>query len=464
MKKNLALILLLLILVPRTEAAKTLRPIVKEFTEADAPQLQKKSAAYEEYKNNTEKNFKIEGSLKKNYVEYAQRITVPGMISAHPLQKIAKIIGPLNGIIFKGDKVYLRWIGGPSPQVGSVFSVYSPAIVLQNVDNPTDFIARVPKKEHESWPKDFRPAGYMYDTNAEIQITNVSAGLVEAVVMNLRGIISVDDEIMLPLPRYQSITPITSSHPVTAAVVAGSPYDRLATMPHNFVYINRGSRDGMKIGHIFEAVESVKLEESNTKAPSRSLGSAIIVFVSDAFSTAMITNQFDMIHVGSLLKTKNIGPEGPENFKLRSGEILPLTAAPIAVAPQEFDLKSKVESIKTDQPDIKAAKPILEKPKLSELDELEKREQAKTLTMEEKNRLEQLNKQESASKEQEPSPNTQAQIPANPPDGDAPSLPPPPSAFVQGKNTAIKDKKKNLKKDKKKSRDEEELNQLMMQN
>ncbi len=431
---------------------------IKDYVEKGNKSPQEESAEYQEYKKQGANSQFLESGLRKNYSEYSNRITPPGLISARPISRIAKIIGSEKIQYFLGDTVFLHWFGAPGPKEGAVFSIYSPAVVLQNIDNPTDFIARRPKAEHESWPEGFRPAGYMYDTNGELKITKISAGLVEAVITNIRGVVSLDDEIMLPMPRYQSIKPIPGSYQITASVVSGSPYERLTTMPHNFVYINRGSRDGIKIGRIFEAVESVKIQGSDTLKQNRRLGEAIVVFVSDAFSTAMIVDQFELIHVGSLLKTKTVGAESAEKFTLRTGETLPFVPNSTAASMELFETHEKPLAEKSVSQSMERLQKNI---KLSELDELEKRESIKSLTAEEKNRLNQLNTQESASKEAAPSAESAATVDIN---SDTPSLPPPPSAFVQGKNVAQKDKKKAAKKDKKKARDEEELNQLMMQN
>jgi len=426
------------------------------------------SDTYKLYKEKLKANVRLEGGLTPIKKKVLSKITVPGMLSSRPMNRIAKIIGPSNNGFFLGDRIFLSWLGAPGPKVGDVYSTYTPAIVLQNKEDPTDFIARPRPDNPEDLPKAFRLAGFMYDSTADIQITKISSGVVEARIINMTGTLSINDEIMLPMPRYEKINPIDGGLQLSAAIVSGSPYERINTMPGTFVYLNRGSRDGIKVGRVFEAAESIKFPNSSSTSSNTSskqlLGEIMVVFVSDAFSTALITKQFDIIRIGSLLKSKQIGQDTVENFTLST-----LDPHPISIAPQRYQPQVVPTPHKTPIPTTGGA--------LSELDALEKNEEILGLSAQERARLEQLNAQESAPRNTGYAPiSPEAPLNIQAPSSDsfqtdgslssssneAPSLPPPPSAFVQSKETAKKDDKK--KKTKKKNRDEEELNQLMMQN
>lgn len=444
---------------------------VKEFIEEDIKPSVEFSKDYLAYKKKSapiEDSFKVEGGVNRSYKVISQRVYVPGFASSKPLPHIARLIGPSNTQFFLGSKVFLKWVGAPGPREGAIYSIFTPMVLLQNSANTSDFLAQAygPKEP----PKGFHHAGYLYDTNGEIRITKISQGLAEGIITKMRGQINIDDELMLPMPRYESITPINTGIQTYAAIVGGSPFERLIPLLDTFVYLNRGAKNGVKVGQVYEAVDDIPLEGKVANKPQHSLGEAMVVFVADNFSTAVITKQFDSIRIGSILKSKQDGPIARgEHYTLFVSEQVPYTKQP-PVSDQPIFTPEK--PFIPEKPTAKVEQPAIatQEAPLSELDKLERRERAMSLTAEEKLRLEQLDREETTKKAAvddtvAPSPESfdaNGGVKADP-TNEAPSLPPPPSAFVQQKEVAKKDnKKKQTKKDKSK-RDEEELNQLMMQ-
>jgi hypothetical protein len=392
----------------------------------------------------------IIGSVRQNYAQFTNRVIVPGFISSAALTDIATLAGPnnLTASFRIGDTAYFSWVGTPGPREGARYVAYTPAVVLQSVLNPTDFIIRARPKRAADYPENYRMAGHFYESNGTIRITKIKQGLVEGVIESLSGQISIGDQLMPTIPVKTNIQAATGGIQLAAAVVAGSPVDRLSTTKRSFIYINRGSRDGIREGRIFQAVESVPVDRAITNmAPEISVGEAMVVHVSDSYSTAMITRQFDVIRMGSLLKTKQelSGIESNEPFRNLFPGAPPAAKEDSEEIPNLGDMSLPVDD-SLPEPAVRRRPP--EEPALSELDALEKAGNFNSLTPEEKSRLGRLSRQEKLEEEGAESLAEESPLPA-----------PVDNSFRQGKP------KKAAKKPKaKRSNDEEELNLLMMEN
>lgn len=407
------------------------------------------SEVYKQFKKESAKTDAIIGSARLSYKKFTDRIRVPGYISATPNNDIAKLIGPSNltDSYRIGDTLYFRWVGAPGPREGDRWATFTPSIVLQSLRDPTEFTVRRRPEKFEKLPEHYRLAGYFYEATGTIRVTKVSLNLVEAVLENLSGQISIGDEIMPLLPVHSEVNAITGGLQLAGAVVAGSPSDRISTTKRSFIYINRGARDGIRVGRVFQAVESVKLDGAvSGLAAEVSAGEAMVVYVTDSYSTAMITKQFDVIRIGSLLKTKqefqNITPKTPFH-KLYGERQRQYPANDEGEIPSFPDLEQKQDQSLPD-PFSTDPEPLSQESPLSELDELEKRLNLNGLSEAEKKRLSRLSKQERL-------------------DGskvEAPDLTELENSFQQSEQK----KKKPVKKKRRATSDEEELNQLMMQN
>jgi hypothetical protein len=406
------------------------------------------SETYERFKKDSSNTDSIIGSAKQSYKKFTDRIRVPGFISATPNAEIAKLIGPSNltDSFRIGDTLYFRWTGAPGPREGDRYATFSPSIVYQSLSDPTEFSIRDRPERFRELPDNFRLAGYFYEATGVIRVTKVSLNLVEAVLEGLSGQIVIGSEIMPLLPLREYIEPITGGLQLAAAVVAGSPSDRISSTKRSFIYINRGARDGIRVGRIFQAVESVKLDGAVSGLASEvSAGEAMVVHVTDSYSTAMITKQFDVIRIGSLLKTKqefqNITPKAPFH-KLSKERVREYDAPTDVEIPSLQDMQDKQDQSLPD-PLMNAPEPISEDP-LSELDALERSLNLKSLSEDEKKRLGRLSRQEKLEGQKI----------------EAPDLGTLENSFELG----APKKKRASKKKKKSTSDEEELNQLMMQN
>lgn len=400
-------------------------------------------------------DFVIESAL-QTYGKYNNRLRVPGFIASSPVPPIGRIVGP-NGLLSlrMGDSFFVRWSGTPLPKPGDRFSTYTPAVVLQNLDNPTDFsIFTAPDPTTMKVPKGHRLAGYFYETTGRARVVKIKGGLVYCIMEQLSGQVQAGDQLMLTPPLVENLTPINDGIQLSAAVVSGSPVDRLSTTRRSYLYLNRGSRDGIRVGRVLESIENVPLEGSvGGAAPELSNGEAIVVHVTDSYSTAMITKQFDVIRIGSLLRTKQdenpIDRNAPfEGFvEIKASNAMPDSTKPDKTQP-EIPSIDKLPSVSDDSLPEPRKRPSA--PQLSELDELEQSMKMKSLTPAEKARLDKLSSQEKLGSEKDEGDDL----------SDTPGAPTVENSFKDNQKNA----KKPAKKKSKNKNDEEELNLLMMQN
>lgn len=421
------------------------------------PELTKNNKYYNKYQQGTQEEAEmVTGVLKKTFRKYADKYPIPGFISSSPIDKVAKVSGPISQNFYSfriGDLLFLRWEGSPGPREGAVYNTYTPALVLQNIDDPTDFRVIKQPSGNGKLPEDYHLAGFFYESTGTIKVTHIREGLVEAVITGLEGQITVGDELMPFLKPVPELHPVSGGVQLAAAVVSGSPPNRVSTTERSYIYINRGSRDGIKPGRVFEAVERVRMDSGSTSfAPEVSAGEAMVVYTTDAYSTAVIIKQFDVIRIGGLLRTKQETDETPNlsmygGFKRRSAshkEFTPSTKDPTMEVP---DIERLHEATDDTLPDPQRARNA--KPQLSDLDALEQSLNVKDLTSKEKSNLNLLSKQQNIKGEEDTDSTEES------------------DTSTTG-NSFRKDddgkKKKKTKKTLKKRNEEEELNLLMMQN
>lgn len=382
--------------------------------------------------------FVIQGSLHKMVADLKDHVIVPGFIATKRQPPIARIVGPVRNFTSYSisERIYLSWDGSPAPRVGDYYSIYTPALTLQNKYDPKEFQTILDKGPGQEIPENYRLAGYLFEPNGEVKITDVNRGVVTAIITHAQKQINLGDRLMLPMPQFDSIEPVESGPELTATIMSGSPPERMSPTLGSFIYINRGSSDGVKIGRVFELLETVTLTDNPLIAPTESMGEVKVVYTTEFFSTALVTKQFNTMRMGANLVTKS------GNGKVHD--------------PKEH-YQAQQRRVVTTQLNNVIEKNLTPKQKLSELDELERRAGVLGLTPEERKRLEDLQRQD-LRKKNEPEA-TEGNEGAS--TETVPSLPTAPKGTAEvgsvatGKKPAPKKKKKNS------GQDEAGLNQLM---
>lgn len=377
------------------------------------------------------------GVLKKLFQEIGNRIEVPGFISLRANRSLGEIVGPASVVatIQTNSELYIRWKGLTRPALGEIYSVYTPGVVFQNRTDFTDFMVKQNTYRAKKELDNYSHAGYLYESNGDIEIIDISRGIVKARV--LRGVkqIAIGDQIMKPLPRYSNIEPVATPIRMTGAIVAGSPYDNINATQGSMLYFNRGKRDGVKVGTLFHTLEPVLLSDGPPIKKADGLGIAMVVYASDAYSTAIILRQFNAIRVGTLVETMQAGPNRASQFNLLSANGTS-RAGQNAIDPDAY---------------------------LSELDKIERDSDILALSPEERERLERLHLQELRRRNRAlPGGGEGTALPDPSIDeGAAPQVPPAPDLFRSTeKRREARARRLRKKQEDKKLSDEEELNQL----
>ncbi len=383
--------------------------------------------------------FKIIGRnlLKDLLRKMSSRIEVAGFISVRINRSLGEIVGPVSevSVIQKNSEVYIRWRGQNRPALGQIYSLYTPGVVLQKRTDFTDFMVKENTYHAKKELDNYSLAGYLYESNGDIKILDISRGIVKARVVKAIKQISVGDQLMRALPRYSDIEPVATPIRMTAAIVAGSPHNNINVTQGSMLYLNRGKRDGIKVGTLFHTLEPIHLTDAPPIKKADGLGIAMVIYASDAYSTALILRQFNVIRIGSLMETMQVGPNRPSQFNL------------ISVSGARRAKKAAID------PDLY----------LSELDKIERDSDILALSPEERKRLERLHLQELRRRNRSLPGGGESTALPNPriDEGAAPQTPAASDLFRSSKKRRNNRARRLRKKQKeKKLSDEEELNQL----
>ena len=379
------------------------------------------------------------------YDKISNRIKVPGYISLRAQQPFGRIIGPntAQGISFaEGDEVFIRWGGATRPDVGELYSSMSPAVLMQNRIDFTDFRILLNDFNAREYNDNYNLAGYVYESNGEIEIIDVSRGVIKGRVINSAGPITLDDKIFATLPAYASIKPISTPARLAAAVVSGSPPTSLTASLGSIIYLNRGKRDGIKVGTIFNTLEPIYLTDAPPIKRSGDVGQVMVIFASDGYSTAVVTKQFRMISIGSLMESQVGGPSRASEYELLTANRRRSRTQP---TPRQVEAGGNADQYTT------------------ELDQIERDSDILSLSPEERARLEKLHQQELRKRGGNFPLGGESQALPDPSldDGGSTPLPPAPNLFKAEKRRREARQRRLLKrKEKASSRDEEDLNSL----
>ena len=270
---------------------------------------------WEQKKSNNNFGILDQGTLARVFSTSTPRIKIPGFISTVKVRTYGTVVGDISGrkkTYRENSNVYIEWEGA-RPNVGEVFALYTPRFILQSKLDFTEFEVAY-KKVFSNESIKFNHAGYFYEVNAEIEVVDTSREIIRARVKNLFSSIRLGDKLIKPLPIHTRIPRKPYSNRVTASVVMGHPYNRISAIEGSFFYINRGKKDGVDVGTVFNTLEKVSLYRRAPIKKKVELGEAVVVFATGSYSTAFVTKQWDSIRLGSLLETSHSTDEVEANM------------------------------------------------------------------------------------------------------------------------------------------------------
>jgi hypothetical protein len=183
----------------------------------------------------------------------------------------------------KGEVVHIQLQPGKEVKPGDRFTIMQPG---QTVTHP------ITKEE----------IGLLVTIPGELTILEgkdqiVTAKIHESVQPILRG-----DYIVAPAPGPGEAGPVSSSKKIEGRIIL-SQGGVVNISSNEFVFIDRGSQDGVAAGALFRIYQlsddfEKSLKDDPSRLPRNKVGKAIVVSVQEKTSTALITSSSRGIHVG----------------------------------------------------------------------------------------------------------------------------------------------------------------------
>ena len=234
-----------------------------------------------------------------------------------PLMVATQKIQPL-GIIFAGEKessfITLQELVFIHPEgdmhIGDIFSI---------TELPDKVTNQATERE-----------GWVYPLLGKVKIVQQREGMFIGLVINVKHIIERGAMIVANVPKVPEMVPIAGPNPTEGVVLLDPQYSTSTTSQHKFVFIDRGTEDGVTPGMIFRSYQKIDPNDAKraTRANSMITADTMIVQTSPKFSTGLVisgftyftegTNAFLLTDVSDLLRR-----HGPDYLRLDQNGIVP---------------------------------------------------------------------------------------------------------------------------------------------
>ncbi|HZW35583.1 MAG TPA: hypothetical protein VFF01_01495, partial [Candidatus Deferrimicrobiaceae bacterium] len=126
-------------------------------------------------------------------------------------------------------------------------------------------------------------------------------GEVAAVVRNSFEDLSREDQLREEIPSYTPV-PISPGAPGLAAGVISGQWENEELATGNFIYLNRGSADGVAVGNVFRLLDGMERTSGEPYGANTrfrvDVGQAVVVRVSPEYSTAYIAKSLQSFPAG----------------------------------------------------------------------------------------------------------------------------------------------------------------------
>lgn len=209
----------------------------------------------------------------------------PGFITSQPIPSWGTIVGTKDAVVnlSKGEVVYVQLQPGKAVKPGDRFTILQ---LGQTITHP------ITKEEIGQLVTN---PGEMVILEGKDQI--VTAKIHESIRPILRG-----DYILIPAPVLAEAVPIRSLKKIEGRIIFSQEgIENIST--NEFVFIDRGSQDGVIAGALFKIYQmSDDIDEVLKKDPSclplNKVGKAVVVSVQEKTSAALITLSSQAIRIG----------------------------------------------------------------------------------------------------------------------------------------------------------------------
>ncbi|WP_417335589.1 LysM peptidoglycan-binding domain-containing protein [Halobacteriovorax marinus] len=295
-------------------------------------------------------------------------------ITTNVVQDLGEIEATQKESIFiqKFDKVYVKFDNSVKVKPGDKFSIYSAA----------------GKSSHPISDR----SGYKYYISGQVKAVRKINHLWECEIFELTGLVSRKDRLTVYTPKINRITRTFNKRNIEGAIVDTFKDTINGISFGDVVYLDRGRADGVELGNIFElfSFKDYGTERKITPDPTYKIGEAVVITLTDNFSTILITNSKLDIPVATLALSKT-EEQAARASMFRKGVDLAEVSVTEQNALDELDVELNLDDISEDL--LKAADRV----QLTddELEELERQEREKSIIKDHEKDLLELERLES---------------------------------------------------------------------
>jgi hypothetical protein len=217
---------------------------------------------------------------------------LPFSVSTKKIEPFGRLIGSeteTNTISIQ-DLVFISSKDCPTPvQIGQTYAISDVPYLLEEKNKSKD------KKDPNA------RQGYSYAIAGTVKILDFKDGLYIGVIEEAR-IPFYRGSMIIPLPARipGDRNPIVAPTAVTGTMLLDPYFSTSTTAQHKFVFVDRGSDDGVKVGMVFRAYQHTDLNNGLALTKSNALINADlhVVQVTDKFSTVYIASSDSYIKSG----------------------------------------------------------------------------------------------------------------------------------------------------------------------
>ncbi len=224
------------------------------------------------------------------FIDFIKKLPPPtGMIKKvlnDPLAAgtIIKAVGSKKTMISQNDTIYIKSITGDYV-IGELFSVYKPLIKIKDPD--TD-----------------EYVGYQYRIIATAEVTSVEPQYVMAKITKALDTISSECLVMPQEKRSKEIPIVPSPEGLSGKVLLAQDHIKMSS-DYTIVFLNKGKKDGVKIGQRYEVYHQDSYERNKQKInlAESVYGKLLVLVTENTTSTAIVTKSTEPIRKGALFRS-----------------------------------------------------------------------------------------------------------------------------------------------------------------
>ena len=227
-------------------------------------------------------------SLDISKTSYTVNLRQEGFIAETKIASLGEVHKAESPVahLSKDDEVYLRFrAGAQSVKVGSRFTVYRQ---IRRVRHPIN------KKQ----------LGYLIKILGEVDIVEINEnGIVTGLITASFDSISRGDPVTEWVELIKKVNPTPSAVRLTGFVIDSMNGGSMMIAQRDVLYIDRGAKDGVRIGNIMEVIRSGDgITGEGNRLPDEVIGKLIIIGTRANTSTAVVTQTVDALHRGDRVR------------------------------------------------------------------------------------------------------------------------------------------------------------------